>query len=109
MSELSPIDTPKVNSRSEIVAPARQEYKFVGSIRVRPGHKLFCFNPAIMDISEVIYTRHVDVNLKGEPLKKAKVNYDPKCIYVAALNLQNAIKKINKMTGIGLKIVKPTK
>lgn len=106
MSILSPIDQP---TKVEIISEAKQEYKFIGNIYIRPGHKLFCFNPTLMEVNEVVYTRHLDVNTKGELIKKAKTNYDPKCIYVSALNIGNAIKKINKLTGIGLKITKKIK
>jgi len=81
----------------QVVIPVKQEYKHIGSVRKIPGLTLYCYNTVTGDIFPTPLVRHVALNEKGKPTFITKTTYDPKCLYVQALNIKNARKKFQKM------------
>lgn len=81
----------------EIRQPTRQEYKFIGRIRIHPGQKLYEFNTETREINEVKLTGEVQVDRFGKPVKRLKAHNNPKCIYVTAINMKNAKRKFIKL------------
>lgn len=83
---------PPVTAKTEIQAEAnqRQEYKYMGTISLKPGMKLFKFSPQDAELTEVEIKKTKDV-------KNDQVLYDPRCIYFPALNRTNAERKATKI------------
>ena len=81
----------------EIVAPVRQEYKKVGSIVLKPGMTLYAFNFETKELKPVeIDRKETMIGFDGKPVKNARAIYDPKALYIQALNMKNAEKKVMK-------------
>lgn len=80
-----------------IVQKTRTEYKYVGTIRRKRGQTLFSFDPETKKIESVELQRNVAVGIDGKPLVSNKVTtFNPKLIYFFALNMRNAIRKLQK-------------
>lgn len=79
----------------EVVEKEKQEYRYLGSLRRIPGHRLFSFNRRTFEIKEikpeVIFTYNSG---KGRTLPTSKVNVEPGCYYDQALNKKNFIKRL---------------
>lgn len=83
--------------KTEFVKQVQQEYKYIGSIKYRPGSTLWQFNteteelkPAKITVKEQLVWTSKDNCTK----KTRSVIYKDKCVYVQALNRKNAEKKI---------------
>lgn len=92
------LDPPK-RYKPEIQAetPWKQEYKFIGSIKMIPGLKLWSFNAEIHEIKEVVLKKNKMVDFKGNKIQNDQAMYDPKLTYFQALNYKNAEKKAIKI------------
>ena len=90
---------PDVKAKIENLQDAnkRQEYKLVGQIKLKPGMKLFQLNTETMEIIEVEIISKVHIGTDFQPIKEHRAHYNPKCIYVPAINKKNAERKILKM------------
>jgi len=82
----------------EIVKPVeqKQEYKFVGNVRLVRGLKFWEFNIDTEELKEVevVLKKVLDISKEEHSIKKAV--YNSKSYYFQALNRKNAIKKVNK-------------
>ena len=79
-------------------AEQKQEYKFHGSIKMNKGCKLYSFNTETLMLEEVKIERKVAVNaIDKKPVKQNRVNFNPKCLYLQAINIQNAKRKVLKL------------
>jgi hypothetical protein len=86
------------STQIENVEKEKQEFKFVGSLHIGPGMKLYACDPQERTVWEV------DVNRSNSTIcfmtlsavERHKATYNPKYIYIEASNLKNAIKKSNK-------------
>ena len=88
----------------EIQAEQQKEYKLIGSIHVPRGLKLFEVN---IDTNELVEVKRspivtADYQAAKEHAKeiadsRSKAMFNPKAIYVIALNKSNAYKKLWKM------------
>lgn len=85
---------PKVEAHEEV--NQKQEFKFIGSVNLQKGMTLFEFNPETLLLQEVKIEKKVSIGLKGQEVRTNKANYNPKCIYLQALNLKNAKRKVLK-------------
>lgn len=84
-------------NRHEVVAPVKQEYKKVGRIILKPGMTLYAFNFDTRIIEPVkIDRKETMVGFDGKPVKNARAEYDPKALYIQALNMKNAERKVMK-------------
>lgn len=86
----------KDQSAVEIKTPV--EHKLVGSVTLRPGQKLWVYDPATNDLSEVIRNRvqYEPANFpEGIPAKiHGKASFDASKYYCVAINRSNAARKI---------------
>jgi hypothetical protein len=80
-----------------IVKEQEKEYKFIGSLILKPGHSIFKYNELTWEITLPEINRQIAVKLDGKPIKKQKILFEPNCIYIAALNKRNAERKIKKL------------
>lgn len=86
---------PQIKKERKI--PVRKEVKLIGSENLIKGLSLWSKNLKTGEVNKVVideieYNNLFDKNSS----KRLKVNFDPDCIYVQALNKRNAIKKFNK-------------
>lgn len=98
--------------RTEIQAKKkqRQEFKLLGTIRHGSGHILFSINTKTGEIKPVEYMQDDTISWEkavnayhGQGLSR-KVQVEKDCVYIEALNQQNAIKKYRKRYGTESKI-----
>lgn len=94
MKEIIP--QPDLKDRLQIVTPVKQEYKMVAKIPRIKGLTLYSYNIETGDIKVVPLVQQVAVDLHGKPSFINKANYDPKLLYVQALNIKNARRKFQK-------------
>lgn len=85
---------------------AKTEEKFVKRFRPHPGHIMFELNketgeiaPAVFESLPISYEKAI----KNDLSNNKKIVMNPNCIYVSALNIKNALKKL------GLKNIKINK
>ena len=90
-------------SQIEIVDKMRREFKHIGSIKHNPGHILFSFNMATMEIKQAVISKESILGLNGNISFKKKVIIEPDCIYREALNKKNFIKKLLREGIISIK------
>ena len=88
-----------IKSQTEIHGEAKQkqEFKFLGTIRLKPGLKLYSLNTKTIELKEVEVKKTKDVNFNGEEVKNDHALYNPDCIYFQALNQTNAERKASKV------------
>lgn len=85
-------------TRIEQVAKKQKEYKLIGSQRKVAGHTLFEFNKKTKDIKPADIKRECIFNAKtGSPVYKTKTDIHENCVYLQALNIKNAEKKLRKL------------
>lgn len=82
----------------EQVAPKKQEYHLIGRQRRVAGHTLFEFNKITKDIRKAEIKSNAYTSFAtGKVIVEQKVQVKPNCIYIQALNVINAKKKIKKL------------
>lgn len=84
----------------EFVKQVQQEYKYIGSIKYKPGSTLWQFNTETGELKPAKVTVKMQLlwTSKGGCTKKTRnVIYEDKCVYIWALNRKNAEKKILKV------------
>lgn len=85
---------PKIQHEQK--AEVKQEYKFLGSIRLKRGMKLYKLDLKTMEYSEVKIKEKVAINMEGKPVTTKEATYHNNCIYFQALNMKNAKKHAMK-------------
>ena len=80
---------------------APTEYHFVGSTKKVKGHTLFTYNTISKVLKPADVQREVSIDIEGNPIYSTKTLQEKDCIYIQALNAENAKKKLIKM-GYGL-------
>jgi Zn-dependent metalloprotease len=78
----------------EISAEQQKRYRYIGSVKYKKGMNLFQYNTKTQRIDIVNVKVEVMVGLDKKVVKKRTVNIDPDCIFVQALNIKNAHRKI---------------
>ena len=85
-------------ARMEQVAKKQKEYKLIGRRRKIPGHTLFEFNVMTKELRHAMVKHDVIFDTKsGKPIYKNKAEVHEGCLYVQALNKQNAEKKLKRI------------
>lgn len=79
-----------------------KQHKKVGQLKPHKGHTVFQYNTETGAITKAVFEELVLFNSLTKVNKRINVEKD--CLYVSALNLKNAAKKIAKYHGINLKI-----
>ena len=80
--------------RQEVTQKEKTEYKKIGCMKHRNGHTLYSFNVKTGEwkIADVVGT--ATINYNGTVAKNKKVTIEKDCIYIEALNLKNAKKRL---------------
>lgn len=90
-------ETKHISTTHEIVAPVKQEYKKIGTIILKTGMKLYTFTFDNLMIEEVkINRKESAIDIHGKQVKNAQAIYNPKALYIQALNMKNAQRKVLK-------------
>ena len=79
------------------VAEQQKEYKKIGSMKIKPGQKLWQYNTKTDEITEVKMNAVEIIDIKKQKGTRSKVIIDINCYYTTALNKTNAEKKFLKM------------
>lgn len=81
----------------EIVAEQRKEISRVGSVRRLPGLKLYEYDLTTGEIREADVQTDATLKLDGPVGRTGKVDAKDLCLYVQALNRENAARKFREM------------
>lgn len=96
MKELETPNKQKPETELSVQMKQQKEFKLIGSQKYHNGHKCWEYNTETKEIKEAEYERtDIEWNKVGELKHRSKrVIVKENCIYVTALNKQNALKKI---------------
>ena len=80
-----------------IHAPINKPYKHMGKIILRRGMKLWRYNYITDEIEPVQTINHAIIASNGIMVKQHRAEHKEHCVYVQAINLKNAQRKIDKL------------
>ena len=85
-------------TRTEQLERQKQELRYLGSTILRPGMRLYQFNYKTGECREIGTERRLEFDpVSGNKVTRSvKVQYDPDCVYLQALNERNAVRKLVK-------------
>jgi hypothetical protein len=81
----------------EIVAEQRKELSRIGSVRRLPGLKLYEYDLTTGEVREADVQTEATLKLEGPVGRTGKVDARELCLYVQALNRENAARKFREM------------
>lgn len=81
----------------ELVAEQRKEFRLVGSQRRMPGLILFEYDMTTGELRRADVNRQMELQMNGEVSTKSRVNSRELCLYIHALNAQNAMRKVQQL------------
>lgn len=71
----------------------KQEYKLIGSFKIWRGMKLYSVNLKTLEVKDEKISRQAIIDVTQDVIYRSRVNYNPDCKYLLALNEENAIRK----------------
>lgn len=86
----------QMQERVEVVKKAQQEYRLIGQVKSIRGHVLFEYNTKTHTIRRADIRKEIIVNNLGSTSFKTTCEAIKDCIYLQALNIKNAAKKLRK-------------
>lgn len=81
----------------ELVAEQRKEYRFIGSQKRIPGLILFQYDLTTGELRQATMKTEIELTTDGRLNKNNKVAACDLCLYVQALNKENAMRKVRAM------------
>ena len=81
----------------ELVAEQRKEYRFIGSQRRIPGLILFQYDLTTGELRQAPMKKEIELTTDGRLNKNNKVEASALCLYVQAMNKENAMRKVRAM------------
>lgn len=78
-----------------------QEYKYVGSLKIKRGTHLYYYDPDTEECDIVKTTDTASIDLYGEASLKRRAQWSDKYYYTVAINRKNALRKILKFINSG--------
>ena len=81
----------------EIVDEQRKEYRFIGSQKRIPGLILFQYDLTTGELRQAPMKKEIELTIDGRLNKNNKVEAVALCLYVQALNKDNAMRKVRAM------------
>jgi len=103
-NNINPLQAPvALTNTTKTEIPVPHEYSLKASERKIRGHQIFAWNP--MEGTIVVSRPVVEVEIANHPINPklphsvlhSKVNQDKSCIYIQALNKENAAKRVLKI------------
>lgn len=86
----------------------QRKQKFLGKLKPKKGHKIWCFNMSTGELTLAKFEK-TDVDFlavkNNEIPKNRKIQATENCIYFSALNVGNAIKKLEKKYNLKFEIL----
>lgn len=79
-----------------------QKEKRVGQLKPHKGHTIFKYNTVTGELTKAVFDEVEYDITKGKQQKRITVEED--CMYVSALNIKNAVKRLGKYYGINVEI-----
>lgn len=86
-------------TRTEQLERQKQEQRYLGSVARLPGMRLYEFNYKTGECREIGTETTLEIDVAtGKPVTRraVKVQYNPDCVYLQALNNRNAVRKLVK-------------
>lgn len=80
--------------RQEVTQKKKVEYKKIGCMKHRNGHTLFSFNVKTGEWKIADVQGKAIINFDKTVTKEKKILIEKDCIYIEALNLKNAKKRL---------------
>ena len=81
----------------ELVDEQRKEYRFIGSHKRIPGLILFQYDLTTGELRQAPMKKEIELTTDGRLNKNNKVEAGALCLYVQALNKENAMRKVRAM------------
>ena len=79
-----------------------QQERQVGVLRPQRGHTVFQYDTESGELTKAVFDE-VDYDTTNE-LQNKRITVQEGCMYVSALNVKNAVKKLGKYHGINIQI-----
>ena len=70
-----------------------KEYRLVGTFKIWRGMKLYSINLKTLEVTEEKISREAIIDITRDVIYRSRVNYNPDCKYLLAINESNAIRK----------------
>ena len=74
----------------------KQEYRYVGSIRLKTGCSMFSFDPITNKMTKIVTKGNATIDFSGNISIEKKAQYNPNNLYFQAINEKNAWRKLSK-------------
>ena len=87
----------KQHNKQQEERQAPTEYHFVGSEKKVRGHIVFSFNQKTGEWKQAPVRREAQIGMDGKPIFQTIVAKEPDCVYIQALNLANAKKRLSRL------------
>ena len=81
----------------ELVAEQRKEFRLIGSQKRIPGLTLFEYDLTTGELRHASMKKEIQLEMDGATGAKARVDAKALCLYIQALNEENAMRKVHKM------------
>ena len=81
----------------ELVQQQRKEYRLIGSQRRIPGLILFEYDLTTGELRRASMKTEIGLTLDGKLDRNRRVNSRELCLYIQAINEQNAMRKVQQM------------
>lgn len=81
----------------ELVAEQRKEFRLIGSQKRIPGLILFEYDLTTGNLQRASMKKEIEINLDGTVGAKSRVDSRDMCLYIQAINEQNAIRKVKQL------------
>ena len=94
----------------ELVAEQRKEFRLIGSQRRLPGLILFEYDMTTGELRRADMTRQAELQMDGSVNVRSRVSSRELCLYVQALNANNAMRKVRQLLSrktVREKLLKP--
>jgi hypothetical protein len=99
MADFDKLLEPKIEHKK--VIEDRQEYKYVGSLKMKKGTFLFYYDPDTKECDVVKTIDTATIGFNGEAFLRKKAQWSDKYYYTVAINKKNALRKILKFIQSG--------
>ena len=81
----------------ELVEEQRREFRLIGSQKRIPGLILFEYDLTTGQLQRASMKKEIQLNLDGTTGSKSRVDSRDMCLYIQAINEQNAMRKVQKL------------
>jgi hypothetical protein len=81
----------------ELVDEQRKEYRLVGSVKRVPGLILFEYDLTTGELSRADMKKELELTIDGRLNKNHNVSSKSLCLYIQAINEQNAMRKVQQL------------